>query len=247
MEITDASVESDRAAIATEGARLGRLAASGWDRAVPTCPGWDGGTLLVHTGGAHRWAVANLTTGERVRNSQMAAPPDGRAARQAWYDEGLDALVATAAKVDPEAPVWTFSGSGERRSAWWLRRMAQETGVHRWDAEVASGTEPARFDPAQSAAGIDEYLLDFLPRLPAATFEGWTGTLHLHCTDAQGEWMLDLADVSRPARHEHGRADTAVRGPGTDLLLWLWNRRPPEGLEIYGDTSIVERWRHVTI
>jgi uncharacterized protein (TIGR03083 family) len=251
MDITAESVAADRAAIDCEGTALVGLAEAVWDQPVPTTPGWDGGALLVHVGGTHRWATANLTAGERVRLSQMGRPPEGRDAQLAWYHEGLAALRDAAGTVDPEAPVWTFGASGERRSAWWVRRMAQETTVHRWDAAAAlaaaGGAAPLPPDPHLAAAGIDEYLLDYLPRLPPETWAGWKGTLHLHTTDAAGEWIIDLGDMTRPARREHAKADTAVRGPASDLLLWLWNRQPPTGLDAFGDVSVLERWQEITI
>ena len=250
MEITAASVAADRAAIETEGTAIATLARSAGDEPVPTCPGWDVGRVLVHVGGVHRWAAANLSAGERVRSSQMAPPPAGREAGLDWYGEGLATLVATAATVDPDAEMWTFAASGERRAAWWLRRMAQETTVHRWDAAAAvaspGGAAPAPPDARLAASGIDEYLVDFLPRLPPGTLDGWTGTLHLHTTDTDGEWVVDLGDATRPVRREHAKADTAVRGPAGDLLLWLWNRQPGTGLDVFGDTALVERWQGIT-
>jgi uncharacterized protein (TIGR03083 family) len=251
MEFTAESVAADRAAIAEEGTALAGLAEAGWERPVPTTPGWDIGALLVHVGGTHRWATANLTAGERVRLSQMGRPPDGRDLGLAWYREGLTALLDAAATIDPDAAVWTFAASGERRSAWWVRRMAQETTVHRWDAAAAGvaagGPSPRPPDPRLAAAGIDEYLLDYLPRLPPETMAGWKGTLHLHTTDADGEWVIDLGDLTQPARHEHAKADTAVRGPASDMLLWLWNRQPATRLDAFGDTSVLERWQEITI
>jgi uncharacterized protein (TIGR03083 family) len=251
MEITAESVAADRVAIDVEGAALAGLAEAGWERPVPTTPGWDVGALLVHVSGAQRWATANLIAGERVRLSQMGRPPEGRDAQLAGYREGLTALLDATETIDPETPVWTFAASGERRSAWWVRRMAQEATVHRWDAAaalaLAGGAPPVAPGPRLAAAGIDEYLLDYLPRVPPETTAGWKGTLHLHATDADGEWLLDLGDLTQPVRREHAKADTAVRGPAADLLLWLWNRQAPTGLEAFGDTSVLERWREITI
>jgi uncharacterized protein (TIGR03083 family) len=251
MEITAASVAADLTRVRSEGDALARVAGSAWDEAVPTCPGWDVGTVLTHTGGAHRWALANLTAGTRVRRSQVPPPPDGREARLDWYTAGLRELEAAAATVDPMAEVWTFAATGERRAAWWVRRMACETAIHRWDAAAAltaaGGPRPDAVDARLAVAGIDEYLSDFLPRLPPAMFAGWSGTLHLHATDVDGEWVVDLGNVALPPRREHTKADTAVRGPASDVLLWLWNRQGPEHLEAFGDTAVLERWRLVTI
>jgi uncharacterized protein (TIGR03083 family) len=252
MEITPDTVAAYRAAIATEGAALARLAESGWKEPVPTCPGFDVATLVAHTGSAQRWAAANLTAGERVRYSQLEPAPEDEVGRLAWFGEGLASLLSAADSVDPLAEVWTFAPSGERRSAWWLRRMAGETSVHRWDAGAAvaaatGGPPPGPVEARVAADGIDEYFDDFLPRLPAETFTGWSGTLHLHASDTEGEWLIDLAAMTQPARREHAKADTALRGPASDLLLWLWNRQPATGVEVFGDPSPIERWRQITI
>jgi uncharacterized protein (TIGR03083 family) len=247
MEITAHSLSADRAAIESAGHALAARAEAGWDDPVPTCPKWDVGALLVHTSGAQRWATANLTAGERVRASQMPPPPGERKAQTAWYADGLTALLEAADSIDPYAEVWTFSPTGEHRSAWWLRRMAQETSVHAWDAAAALGPSPAPLDARLAASGIEEYVIDYLPRLPAETWDGWKGTLHVHATDADAEWVLDLDDMTQPALRGHAKADTAVRGRASDLLLWLWNRQPATGLEVFGDASLLTRWRQVTI
>jgi uncharacterized protein (TIGR03083 family) len=244
MEISAARVAADRHVIGVAGEALGRRADTSWDLAVPACPGWDVGTVLAHVGGVHRWATANLTTG-RARRRDLPPPPTERPALLAWYREGLTALVETAGRVDPTAEVWTFGASGERRGAWWVRRMAQETAMHHRDAEVAAGADVGPLDADQAVAGIDEYLADFLPRLPPEAAAGLTGTLHLHVTDGDGEWLVDLADLGAPVRHEHAKADTAVRGPASDLLLWLWNRQAPRALTVFGDSAIVERWTDI--
>ena len=39
----------------------------------------------------------------------------------------------------------------------WPRRQAHEINVHRRDAELAAGLEPAAMDPELASDGIDEY------------------------------------------------------------------------------------------
>ena len=43
------------------------------------------------------------------------------------------------------------------------------------------------------------------------------------------------------------KADVAVRGPASELLLVLWNRRPvvSSTAEVFGDRAIVERWQQL--
>ncbi len=68
------------------------------------------------------------------------------------------------------------------------------------------------------------------------------GSVHLHCTDVDGEWIVaaddDGADV---VTREHAKGDAAVRGPAHDLLMVLWRRRPLDTVEVFGDRAVAER------
>jgi hypothetical protein len=56
--------------------------------------------------------------------------------------------------------------------------------------------------------------------------------------------MMHLtADPLRTERAGMGPADCTVRGTAAELYLALWNRGPYEGLEVSGDTSLVELWQ----
>lgn len=237
----------DRVVVLEAGTAIADLAAEHWTAEIPACPGWDLGTLVGHVGAVHRWAAANLTAGRRVHKGEVDDPPEPQAERLAWYREGLDALVATLERTDPGTEVWAFGASGERGAWWWARRQALETAVHRYDAERAVRIDPTPLEPSFSAAGVDEYLVDLLPRLPVERFAGRHGTLHVHATDAPGEWVVDFDQPSQPARREHVKADTAVRGPAADLLLWLWGRRPLDGLDVFGDAGNVADWSSLAI
>lgn len=123
--------------------------------------------------------------------------------------------------------------------------MAQETAVHRWDGENARGRAHPISLPL-AADGVSEIFETFLPRLQArGAIDGLAGTMHLHASDINGpagEWLAALQPDSVSLRHEHGKGDVAIRGPASDLLLLLWGRRRPDGLEVHGDASLLERW-----
>ena len=117
------------------------------------------------------------------------------------------------------------------RVAWWNRRLAVELAIHRWHAEHAAaadgGPPPSPLDGDVAAAGIEEFMIEFLPSLLALETTGQlSGTLHLHATDGQTGWWIDLdavgSAVSGPAK-----ADTAIRRTRSDLLPWLTNRSSP--------------------
>ena len=91
------------------------------------------------------------------------------------------------------------------------------------------------------ADGIDENLTDFLPNLvedppPLA------GSIHLHCTDTEGEWTIGLDDSgSYDVTRGHGKATVALRGPAHDLLVTLWRRLAPgPPIEVIGESSVAE-------
>lgn len=122
------------------------------------------------------------------------------------------------------------------------RAVAQECAIHRWDASVAFDVDYS-IEAALAVDSIPSFfeeawpmLLDHLGR-PAGHGE----TLHLHRTDGEGEWLVTLGD--RPVvTGGHHKADVAVRGTASDLLLWLWGRMDPP--EIHGDRSVLEGIRN---
>jgi hypothetical protein len=121
--------------------------------------------------------------------------------------------------------------------------MAQETSVHRWDAV---GGE---LDAEMAVDGVDELLELFVPRLPAERFADTTpASLHLHATDAEGEWMVHLGPDGVRFEHGHAKGDVALRGTAADLLLWVWNRVPADDrFEVFGDPTPLGSWRTAVV
>lgn len=62
--------------------------------------------------------------------------------------------------------------------------------------------------------------------------------------EAAAEWLIDLTGDTITWRRAHQKAAVAVRGPLTDLLLVIYERRPPrgDGIEVFGDTALLEFW-----
>ncbi len=63
--------------------------------------------------------------------------------------------------------------------------------------------------------------------------------MHLHCTDADGEWTVrpDGAGGHTVAR-DHAKADAALRGDAHDLLMVLWRRSPLDAVTVFGDADL---------
>ncbi len=228
--------------ISEDSARLARAARRGLGEAVPSCPGWDVEKLLLHVGLVHRWAakVVRTRAAEPVDMGGMPRAPDGPE-RVDWFDEGAADLVAVLSETDPDTPVWTFAGSPST-AKFWYRRQAHETSIHRWDGEAAHGTA-GPIDPELAVDGVDE-MLDVLASGMALQVPegGMGGSLHLHCTDAGGEWLVSLAPGRVEVSHQHAKGDAALRGTASDLNLFVWGRVPASRLELFGDASVAERW-----
>jgi uncharacterized protein (TIGR03083 family) len=227
----------------------GRLAdaaaAAGTDADVPTCPGWTVTDLLDHCVRGDDWARAIAEQGragstDRVLPAETDPSLQGDALVEA-FRERAQALVAALASISPDTPVWTFS-STDRTAAFWQRRRAQETAVHRVDAEAAAGT-PTPIDARLAVDGIDEFLTVFLPRLADNFAEVGDATVHLHCTDVDGEWLVARRDGALTVTAEHAKGDVAARGTASDLLLFLWGRTPADALEVFGDADLLARFR----
>jgi uncharacterized protein (TIGR03083 family) len=204
--------------------------------AVPACPGWSVGDLVRHVGGVHRWARQVVRERLRERPDRDFGPPPG-ADLLDWYRRGLDELVDALRSASPQDIFW-FWGPAPTAQAFWARRQANETAIHRRDAESAYG--PMTPLPAAEAAdGLDEFLELAQGRCTASQGNG--RTVHLHATDVPGEWLVRLGDAIE-VRLGHAKGDCAVRGPASDLFLWAMNRRSPAGLEVLDDESLLAVW-----
>jgi uncharacterized protein (TIGR03083 family) len=159
-----------------------------------------------------------------------------------WFSEGSAELQAALESVDIEALRPTFTGP--QPSLWWLRRLSHEVSIHRWDAESAF-THPEPIDSNQARDGIDEVFEVFAPqRMQFNTLNGNGETVHLHATDVEhGEWFMTYRADSIEWNHSHAKGDVAARGSVSDLLLLMWSRIPASRLEIFGDSSLIDRWQ----
>ena len=215
------------------------------DTAVPACPGWDISRLAEHIGQIHRWANFCASQSRRPSDDEAKALESYDATTAAdWFRAGAATLADTLRALDQGAPTW-HPFPAEQVAGFWARRIAHETAVHRWDAERAAG-RPAVFDAALASDGIDEYFEIVAPRLIAGgRAELPAGSLHVHCTDVPGEWLLASDDEGEYQMiRAHQKGDAALRGPAAPILLKLWGRTSDDAdqLSPVGDESVLDAW-----
>jgi len=221
------------------------LARADLEATVPTCPDWTVRDLTVHLGSVHRWATAYVRDGLDVPDADLqttAGPLPSDADLLGWFGDGVETLASALRDAPDDLSCWTFLEAPSAR-AFWARRQAHETAIHRVDLEGSVGSV-GTFPPAFAADGIDELLFGFLGRPGRAPKVTAPVTFRLEAEDALRTWTVGLTterfDLGSDVPLDH--ADAIVRGTASDLYLLMWNRGRSDGLEVCGDASALDAW-----
>ncbi|MER7585102.1 maleylpyruvate isomerase family mycothiol-dependent enzyme [Kitasatospora sp. NPDC097691] len=244
-------------ALRHEGIRLAEAAArTDLSAPVPTCPEWQLRDLLQHVGHVHRWATAFPARGLRAPlddagEEAVVGPMPSDAALLDWFREGHATLVDALTEAPADVDCWTFMPASSPL-AFWARRQAHETAVHRHDADAAAGTPGPAVDTALALDGIDELVRGFMTRSRSTLRSDQPRTLRVRPTDGPGSWLLTI--TQEPPAVTTGEsaspADLTLTGPAQDLYLLLWNRLPGEqaaDVEQAGDRRLLDFWREAAV
>lgn len=230
-----------------DGGRLADVVASAdLGAPVPMCPEWELRDLVRHVGGVHRWATGFV-------QGDGHQPPDGDleqlvggwpedADLVAWFRTGHEALAGALASAPADLEAWTFL-EAPTPLAFWARRQAHETAIHRVDAESAAG-DVTGFPSGFAADGVDELLLRFASRRRTLPVEKHRSMI-VRATDVPRAWRVTFA----PSGFQIGAdpidvgADLVVTGDVSDLYVVLWNRRGTDPLELDGEAELLDVWR----
>jgi uncharacterized protein (TIGR03083 family) len=218
--------------LANDFARLRGVVAIDLSAAVPTCPGWSVTDLTRHVGEVYLHKTLCMREGAEPN----PWPPAGLAdeAPLALLDRTYAGLRHEFATRQPQdhAGGWY---APDPTVGFWIRRMAQETVIHRIDAELGT-QQPVAPVPADLAVdGIDELLNIFV----AYAVEAWgsyfsdilgnsSGRTYVVRTEGAawrvrtGPGTFEVTDGAGDAG-----ADATISGPPVDVLRWVWNRETP--------------------
>ncbi len=236
---TDRYLEHLRA----DAARLADAArASGLAAKVPTCPEWDVTALVEHVGAVYAHKIECMRLRRRPEEWTKETPAGTDPVD--WLTAELDTLVGELVSRGPDAPAYTWYPP-DQTVGFWYRRMAQETVVHRVDAEAAAG-HPSVVDDDIALDGIDEMLRVFLggPWWEEEPEPAATGSTYA-ITAAGETWRVTLQTTAVTIARGPGDAVAEVTGMPYDVLMWVWGR--PSSAAVSGDvTELRERLAKVS-
>jgi uncharacterized protein (TIGR03083 family) len=239
-----AGLRADGAAFRAAVAEEGTLGLS-----VPSCPDWTVEDLVHHLGGVYAFVLSHVTRGttDRPPRPDLSEVPTGPGTLD-WFDQQYAAILEVLDGLDPALPAWNWAPQ-PKRAEFWHRRMAHETAVHRWDAQMASGlSEP--IEAKLAADGVTEVIDTWLPAGRRKGPSDRHGVVALRAVDVDEVWDVRLrgmgvalldTDTLLDDDDHHERA--IATGTASDLLLALYGRINFDVLEVIGDEGLVQALR----
>ncbi|MEV4537220.1 maleylpyruvate isomerase family mycothiol-dependent enzyme [Asanoa sp. NPDC049518] len=206
--------------------------------AVPTCPGWTVADLTRHVGEVYLHKTLAIRDG---------AEPEPWPPAELASEDPLTLLDRTYGALRHEL---TWHAPTDRAGSWyapdqtvgfWIRRMAQETVVHRIDAELGAGQAVAAIPDDLAIDGVDELLKVFvaysvaewsdafkeaLDPSPGWVFAFRTDGAAWRVRTAPGTFTVEDGDATD--------ADVTISGPPAALLRWVWHREPGDEVRVTG-------------
>ncbi len=230
------------------------LAATGLASAVPSCPGWTVADLSRHVGGVYLHKALCIRTGAEPDPWPPADLVDEEPL--ALLDRGYSELLDEFGAHQPHDRAGSWY-TPDQTVGFWSRRMAQETLIHRIDAELATG-QPVAPVPADLATdGIDELLKVFVAYSVSDWGEYFTDALanspgRTYAVRADGAaWRVRTGPgLFAVEDGDDEGADVIVSGPPTAVLRWAWNREAPgepSAVTVRGAAEAVEELRRCIV
>jgi len=255
--------------LAADYSRIREIVPGHLEGSVPSCPDWTVGDLVQHVGAVY---LHKSTTMREGKQPEEWPPP--------WLndedpvvllDRAYAELVAEFGRRKPEDVSETWYGP-DQTVVFWIRRMAQETVIHRIDAELGTGEPVAPVPDDLAVDGIDEllkvftafsvaewdsYFTDILGGSPGRTYEVRTDGAAWRVRTGPGLFVVEdrvveghTAESGSGDGSGDGTADVTLSGPPAAVLGWVWNREKagePSGVTVEGPPDAVEELRRCIV
>ncbi len=215
------------------------------DARVPTCPDWTVADLTRHVGQVYLHKVECMRDGASARRTGRL-PGSSDEEPVALLDRAYGELVAEFTTRDP-ADIGRDLVCARSDGRVLVRRMAQESVIHRIDAELGAGAPVA---PVPDDLAVDGSTSSSRSSSPTPSASG-PSTSPRPCRTLPGVRFLIQADATADSPSVswlvrtapgplHGRRaaprekladaaepDVTISGAPTDVLRWAWNRETP--------------------
>jgi uncharacterized protein (TIGR03083 family) len=221
---------------------------------VPTCPGWTVADLVSHVGVVYLHKAIVMRTGQWPE--QWPPPGVANEAPLALLGRGYGELTASFAARGPTSPSLTWYDP-DQTVAFWIRRMAQETVIHRIDAELAAGLPVIPVPDDLAVDGVAEVLGRFLAYGSVAWAEEFAEMKggHLASEDGHDTITVTAGQASwavRPSPRRvlvsDGAAERSrvrIQAAPDPMLRWLWGRAGDEVVRVTGDPAWADYLRRM--
>ncbi|MFC4338060.1 maleylpyruvate isomerase family mycothiol-dependent enzyme [Salininema proteolyticum] len=235
-----------RSLLDSEAALLRGAASTALEDRVPSCPDWTGRDLVQHV--AEVYCDKTLAISEGAESESWPPPMPEADGILDLFDttlRDLNAQFDSHSASDPAGSWYT----PDQTVGFWIRRMAQETLIHRVDAELAAGKGLSPVDEAFAADGVDEfldcmvgfgsvnwnkYLRPVLEAEDGLTLLIRYGSKERTLRVAPGGVELDKAGADECA--------ATVSGDASAVDLWLWRRGDVDSVDVSGDVEAARRF-----
>ncbi|OEU90730.1 hypothetical protein DB35_02235 [Streptomyces abyssalis] len=247
--------------LAADFARLRAVAPADLTAAVPSCPGWTVADLTRHVAEVYLHKTLAIREGAEPE----PWPPDELADEEpvALLDRTYAGLLEEFAAHKPDDPAGSWY-TPDRTVGFWFRRMAQETLIHRIDAELGAGLPVAPVPADLAVDGVDEllkvfvaygvaewgaYFTGILSASPGRTYAVRTDGAAWRVRTGSGLFAVE-GGPGASAPEGSGAVDVTVSGPPEALLRRLWNREQPggpSGVTVEGAPEAIEELRRCIV
>ncbi|GAA1827458.1 maleylpyruvate isomerase family mycothiol-dependent enzyme [Luedemannella flava] len=210
---------------------------------VPSCPDWTVAELVDHVAMVYLHKVACMKYGR----PQEWPPETGGEEPLPLLERAYTELTAEFAARPPTTSAYTWY-EPDQTVGFWVRRMAQETVIHRVDAELGAGVPIAPIPTDLALDGIDEFLVAFVSYGSRAWAEEFAEALAaaagatVHVSAGDRAWSVEISADGVTVTPDGSTPSAAtVSGEPDDVLLWLWNRAGDGAVTTTGDLTAFRR------
>jgi uncharacterized protein (TIGR03083 family) len=217
-----------------DGNALASAAAGRLSEPVPSCPGWTVDVLVRHVAQVYEHKIKCTELGQAPEPWPPAWPADRDPIE--WFEDAHGRILAMFAANEATTPSATW-WPADQTVGFWARRMAQETAVHRVDAQLAAGS-PAPIDADLATDGVDEILLRMLAGDWSEDPDDSAGGRRVAISTGGRTWIVTMERDAMSVVEGDGDADATIGGDPSNVLLWLWGRAPDVAVTFAGDEAV---------